>query len=155
MSGMAEKPIRKLWWTNIFLLPGIEPWFVGRPPLDYTLQSLSYNGTHSHNVQKLIGIVITGGPLHFPMTSQRCTTSWSGCQLQLSQHYCCWKCLNVFSAWDCRVVVGELWIGNDGKEVEWPYLDTVPESAYGEWGNPWNNLINSFGLSHDQNWTLV
>ena len=123
-------------------------------PLTYTLQSLSYNGFHSHSVQKLVGRVITWRPLHFPVTSQRCTTSCSSCQLQLSPHYG-WKCLNVFSTWDCRVLVGEWWIGNNGKEVEWPNLDTVPESAYGEWGNPWNNLINTFGLSHDKNRKLV
>jgi hypothetical protein len=154
INEMAEKPIRKLWRTNILPLPGLEPWFVGRPPLAYTLQSLSYNGFHSHSVKKLVGKVITWGPLNFPVTSQRYTTSCSNCPLQVSPNYG-WKCLNVVSAWDCRVVVGKWRIGKDGKEVEWPNLDSVPEPAYGEWGDPWNNFIRRFGLSHDQNWTLV
>jgi hypothetical protein len=63
--------------------------------------------------------------------------------------------LNVFNTLDCRVLVGEWWIGKDGKEVGWPNLDSVPEFAYGDWGKPWNNLVTRFGLSHDQNRTLV
>ena len=68
MSGKAEKHIRTLWWTNFLLLTGIEPRFVGSPPLAYTLQSLSYNSFHCHGVQKLVGRIITWGPLHFLVT---------------------------------------------------------------------------------------
>ena len=129
---------------------GIEPWFIGRPPLAYTLQSLSYNGFHSHSVQKLVGRIITRSPLHFPVTSQRCSSPCSSSSLQLSPQYG-WKSLKVFSTWGCRVLAGEWWTAKDGKEVEWPNLDSVLEFAYGEWGNSWNNFVTKFGLSHDQN----